>query len=305
MKESMPGDASLPQLRTFLRIVERGSFSAAARDLGTTQPTVSRQLQELEKIYRTSLVIRTTRSLRLTDSGTMVYQQARLIVQADELLRERLLGEGAEVEGRIRVAAPSGFGSFVIAPFCSRFVERHPKVEIALCLTDRHIDLVSEGVDVAIRIGRLRDSGLYARPLAILEEVLVGDRRCIRRAVNRPADLRFLPWVGFAGLLDGDDIRLVRGGRQQRVPVKPRLTIDQITGHREALLSGAGVGSIHRYAVDADIRSGRLLHILPDWKLPEWKVHMVFPLKTQTYRLQTWSNDLKQALQHIPGVKIQ
>jgi DNA-binding transcriptional LysR family regulator len=296
-------DASLPQLRAFLRIVERGSLSAAARDLGTTQPTVSRQLQDLEAAYGTALVVRTTRSLRMTDAGRLVYEQARLIVRSDDILRERLTSESTQVEGRLRIAAPSGFGAFVIAPFCSRFVERYPNATLELCLSDSLSDLIAEGVDVAVRIGRLADSSLFARPLATLEEVLVSHPRCLSRPVARPADLRALPWVAFSGLSEGDDVCFERRGRKQKVSVAPRLRIDQIVGYREALLAGAGAGLIHRYAVEADIREGKLVRLLADWRLPEWPVHVVFPVKTQTHRVQTWCAELKQELAKMPGVK--
>jgi DNA-binding transcriptional LysR family regulator len=302
MDQSAMKDASLQQLRTFLRIVERGSLSAAARDLGTTQPTVSRQLQELETAYGCALVIRTTRALRVTDAGKMVYEQARLMVQSDDILRERLMGDNAQVEGHIRIAAPSGFGAFVIASFCGRFVERYPGATLELCLSDSQSDLISEGIDVAIRIGKLADSSLFARPLAILEEVLVSHPGCLDSPVVRPADLQTVPWIAFSGLLDGDDVHLERRGRRQKVRVTPRLRIDQIVGHREALLAGAGAGLIHRYAVDGDIRDGRLVQLLSDWRLPEWPVHAVFPVRTQTYRLQTWCAELTQELGRIPGV---
>jgi DNA-binding transcriptional LysR family regulator len=296
-------DASLLQLRTFLRIVERGSLSAAAKDLGTTQPTVSRQLQDLEMAYGTALVIRTTRSLRVTDAGRMVYEQARLVVQSDDLLRERLMGDDAQVEGHIRITASTGFGAFVIAPFCGRFVERYSRVEIQLCLSDSTSDLISEGIDVAVRIGQLDDSSLFARPLVTLEEILVGHPRWLSRPVARPVDLLALPWVAFSGLLDGDDVIFERNGRKQKVTVMPRFRIDQIGGHREALLAGAGIGLIHRYAVDADIRDGRLVQLLPGWRRPEWPVHTVFPVRRLAYRLQTWCAELRQELIMIPGVK--
>jgi DNA-binding transcriptional LysR family regulator len=303
MSEMVMKDASLPQLRTFLRIVERGSLSAAAKDLGTTQPTVSRQLQELELAYGTPLVIRTTRSLRVTNAGKMVYEQARLIVQSDDILRERLMGDDAQIEGHIRIAAPSGFGAFVIAPFCGRFVERYSRVEVQLCLSDIRSDLVSEGIDVAVRIGQLGDSSLFARPLLALEEVLVGHPRWLSHPVSRPADLLALPWVAFSGLLDGDDVIFERNGRKHKVTVMPRFRIDQIGAHREALLAGAGIGLIHRYAVDTDIREGRLVQFLTDWRRPEWPVHAVFPVRRPAYRLQTWCAELKQELARIPGAR--
>lgn len=297
-------DASLHQLRTFLRVVERGSLSAAARDLGTTQPTVSRQLQELETAYGTALVIRTTRSLRMTDAGKMVYEQAQLMVRSDDILRERLRGDSAQVEGRIRITAPSGFGAFVIAPFCGHFVERYPKATLELCLTDSESDLISEGLDVAIRIGRLADSSLFARRLATLEEVVVGHPRYLKRPVSRPADLQTLPWVAFSGSPGSDDVEFERRGRKRKVRVMPRLKIDQIIGHREALLSGAGVGMIHRYAVDQDMRDGRLVQFLSDWRLPGWPVHLVFPAKAQTHRLREWCAELQRELEGIPGVTL-
>jgi DNA-binding transcriptional LysR family regulator len=286
-----------------MRVVERGSLSAAARDIGMTQPTVSRQMQELEQAYGYTLLIRTTRSLRLTPHGKLVYEQARLIVQSEDLLREKLSGENVRVEGHLRITAPSGFGTFVVAPFCSRFIERHPNVTIDLSLSDRQSDLISEGFDAAIRIGRLRDSSLYARQLATLEEVFVSHPKCVRRNVTKPADLASLQWIGFSGLSDGDDYDVERGGQKQRVSIQPRLRIDQIVGYREALLAGGGAGVIHRYVVDADVRQGRLIQLIPGWLLPRWPVHVLFPVRKHTFRLQQWCDELVQEIGSIPGVR--
>ena len=297
-------DASLAQLRAFLRIVERGSLSAAARDLDTTQPTVSRQLKELEDAYGATLMIRSTRSVNLTDAGRRVYELAQLVVQSDDALRDQLRGNRTQVEGHLRVAAPSGFGAFVVAPFCSRFIERYPRITIDLRLSDVPVDLISEGIDVAVRIGRLNNSSLYAKPLAVLEEVLVGHPRCVTQLIARPADLSTLRWTGFSGLQDRDEIRFKRGGRSHKVEVTTRMRIDQIVGHREALLAGAGVGLIHRYAVEADLLAGRLIRLLPGWDLPEWPVHAVFPVKSQAYRLQRWCEELKVEMSGVSGVAL-
>src|SRR5580692_3487349 len=143
----MNSDLSLVQLRTFLRIVDRTSLSAAAHDLGTTQPTISRRLKEIEAAYKTKLVVRTTRAFHVTEAGRLVYELAKQTTMADEFLRERLVKQQSVIEGRIRVGGPSGFGSFVLAPFCARFLGRHPGLEIELYLSDSPADLVSEGID--------------------------------------------------------------------------------------------------------------------------------------------------------------
>jgi len=290
------------QLRTFLLIVDRSSLSAAAHDLGTTQPTISRRLKEIEAAYQSKLIVRTTRAFHVTDAGRLVYELAKQTTMADEFLRERLVRQQAVVEGRIRVGGPSGFGSFVLAPFCARFLGRHPGLEIELYLSDSPADLVSEGIDVSIRIGRLRDSSLYARTLATLEEVIVSRPNHLRLPITRPVQLSSLPWIAFTGLPEPGVIRLKRGTRKQTVQVKPRLMISQITGYREALLAGGGTGLIHRYAVDADMQTGRLIQLLPEWELPKWDVHAVFPSRTQTHRVRYWCDDLVKEFINTPGL---
>jgi DNA-binding transcriptional LysR family regulator len=300
----MNSDLSLMQLRTFLRIVDRSSLSAAARDLGTTQPTISRRLKEIEAAYQTKLVVRTTRAFHVTDAGRLAYEFAKHTTMADEFLRERLVRQQALVEGRIRVGGPSGFGSIVLAPFCARFLGRHPGLEIELYLSDSPADLVSEGIDVSIRIGRLQDSSLYARTLATLEEVIVSHPIDVRLPIARPAQLSSLPWIAFTGLAEPGVIRLKRGTRKQTVQVKPRLMISEITGYREALLAGGGTGLIHRYAVDADMQTGRLTQLLPEWQLPKWDVHAVFPSRTQTYRVREWCDALVKEFASTPGLTV-
>jgi DNA-binding transcriptional LysR family regulator len=298
----MNSDLSLTQLRTFLRVVDRGSLSAAARDLGTTQPTISRRLKEIESAYQTKLVVRTTRAFHVTDAGRLVYEMAKQTTMADELLRERLVKQQALVEGTIRVGGPSGFGSMMLAPFCARFIGHHPGLKIELHLSDSPADLVSEGIDVSIRIGRLHDSSLYARTLATLEEVIVSNPIHISLPISRPVQLSSLPWIAFTGLPDPGLIRLKRGSRKHTLHIKPRLMISQITGYREALIAGGGAGLIHRYAVDADMQRGRLKQLLPEWQLPTWDIHAVFPSRTQMYRVRRWCDDLVNEFANTPGL---
>jgi DNA-binding transcriptional LysR family regulator len=300
----MNPDLSLRQLRTFLRIIDRSSLSAAARDLGTTQPTISRRLKEVEAAYQAKLIVRTTRAFHVTDAGRLAYDFAKQTTTADDFLRERLAKQQALIEGRIHVGGPSGFGSFVLAPFCAKFLGRHPGLDIELYLSDRPADLVREGIDISIRIGRLQDSSLYARTLATLEEVLVCHPSHARVPITRPAQLTSLPWIAFTGLPEPGVIRLKRGTRKQTIHVNPRLFVSQITGYREALLAGGGAGLIHRYAVDADLQTGRLTQLLPDWQLPRWDVHAVFPSRAQTYRVRRWCDDLLNEFANTPGLTV-
>jgi len=250
------------------------------------------------------LIVRTTRAFHVTDAGRLVYELAKQTTMADEFLRERLARQQALVEGRIRVGGPSGFGSWLLAPFCARFIGRHPGLEIELYLSDSPADLVSEGIDVSIRIGRLRDSSLYARTLATLEEVIVSHPDHVRLPIARPAQLRTLPWIAFTGLAEPGVIRLKRGVRKQSIQIKPHLMISEITGYREALLAAGGAGLIHRYAIDADMQTGRLIRLLPEWQLPKWDIHAVFPSKTQTYRVRQWCDDLVKEFADTPGLTV-
>lgn len=299
----MTKNAAFPLLRCFVRVIERGSISAAARDLGMTQPTVSRQLRDLENAYGAVLAIRTTRALRLTEAGRLVYTQARLTLQADEVLRERLQLDAREVKGRIQIAAASAFGTLVLTAYCSRFARRYPDVTIDLRLTDRDVDLVGEGMDLAVRIGKLSDSSLFAKPLAMLEEVIVCHPSIVQ-AVGRPKDLSKLPWTVFSGLKESFAIRLKRRGRTEQVKVRPRMFTDQILAHRQALLAGAGAGLIHRYAVDADLQQGHLVRLLPDWELPAWPTHALFTVRTPARRMRIWFDELRGELAEVPGLTV-
>lgn len=295
-------DVSLHALRLFVRIVERGSISKAAEDLGLSQPTASRRIQEIESAYKTKLLARTTRAMRVTDAGEQFLARARQILQADAAFRDRIGAAQKELSGEMHISAPSGLGSFVVAPFCGEFASRYPQVRLHLQSTDRFVDLVKEGIDIAIRIGRLADSSYYRRPLGSLEEVAVAHRALLTVPVRSPADLVSLPWIGFSGLQEGLRATFQRGGRSYNLKVRPRLLTDQIVAHREALLAGGGAGLIHRYAVDADIKAGRLVQLLPDWKLPLWPVHALSTARGMPTRFQRWREELHAWLETVPGV---
>nr|WP_275425874.1 LysR family transcriptional regulator [Rhodoferax koreense] len=289
-------------LRTFARVAERGSLSAAARDLGLAQSSVSRQLRELEQFYGCALLLRTTRATRLTEAGEQVYRHAREWLGADQALRERLSTGGSVPQGTLRMTAPSAFGALVVTPFCAEFGRRHAEVRIDIKLTDRDLDLVREDLDLALRIGRLPDSGLVAQSLGQLEEVAVARRTLVAaRMPAHPAELAQLPWVGFSGLRQRLPFVFVRGEDRALIEPPCRLWTDAIIAHREALLSGAGAGVIHRYAVADALEDGRLVQLLPQWQLPLWPLWAVQPARGGPSLLQVWLKELSERLAKLPG----
>jgi DNA-binding transcriptional LysR family regulator len=295
-------DLHSPPLRTFVRVVERGSLSAAARDLGLAQSSVSRQLRELEQLYGCPLLLRTTRATRLTDAGEHVYEHARHWLSSEQSLRDRLRAGGPGLEGTLRLTAPSAFGALLVTPFCAEFARRHAGVSIDIKLTDRDLDLVRENLDVALRIGKLPDSGLVAQPLGQLEEVAVVHPTLVAaRRPEHPEELAQLPWVGFSGLRKHLPFEFVRG--KERASCRPpcRFWTDSIVSHREALLSGAGAGVIHRYVVADALADGRLVELLPAWQLPLWPLWAVQPRRGAPVLLQALLAELPARLARLPG----
>uniref|UniRef100_UPI004039C035 LysR family transcriptional regulator n=1 Tax=Variovorax sp. BK018 TaxID=3450241 RepID=UPI004039C035 len=302
-ERSGAGDVSLVQLKTFERIVERGSLTAAARDLSLTQPTASRHLRDLEAHYGAVLVHRTTRSLRLTEAGKLVYEYVRQTLRAEEKLRETVSGS-SRIAGKLNIAAPSGFGALVVAPLCARITHEHPDLEIDLRLSDRWVDLVEEGIDLAVRIGRLPDSSLVGRKIGDLEEVLVGHPSLVRETIRSPKGLTRLPWVAFSGLTGTAEVTLTRGRNRQTLTPITQLRVDQIIGYLQALRAGAGIGLIHRYVVVDDLTSGKLLELLPQWNLPRWPMHAVSVNRSLSARASLFYERLRLACDGLAGIDV-
>lgn len=164
---------TLEAMSVFVRVVERGSFSAVARELGTTQPTISKQISALEQRLGGRLIARSTRQLSLTDEGQRYYQQCRDILAAIDNAEHSFQTGREAVAGPLRVASSVSFGRLQLAPRLRGFLQVHPQVSVDLQLSDQNVDLLSEGVDVAIRIGELKDSNLIARQIGLTRRLTV------------------------------------------------------------------------------------------------------------------------------------
>lgn len=252
------------ELEAFVRVVERGGFSAAARDLGMTPSAMSKLITRLEARIGARLLHRSTRKLALTTEGRHFFERGtRVLADLDEA--ERCAASGGAPRGRVSINASAAFGHHVLVPILPRFFERHPQVTIDLSLTDRLVDLVDERTDVAIRWGALPPSDLVARRLGQTRQVVVASPEYLARhgTPRRPADLeghRRLGWSQRRAVSDWPF--RVPGGRPLDVAVVGPMRVGDGETLRVSCLAGLGLARLSRYHVDADLRAGRLIAVL-------------------------------------------
>lgn len=267
----------LSQILVFARVAECGSFSAAARLLGMPKSTVSRKVSELEERLGARLVQRTTRKLSLTDAGRTYHRHAARIIAELEDADAAVSQMQAEPRGLLRVTAPLSFS--MLGPMIADYMTQHPRVQVHLVCTDRVVDLVEEGFDLAIRAGRLADSSLIARPLGTLRWVLVAaPEYCNQHGMPRtPQDVERHAGITFGSGPTPNLWTLHAGDKKASVRVTPRLTVNEVDIMRDAARAGIGVAMLPDYACAADVQSGALRRLLPSWHSTEVPVQAVYP----------------------------
>jgi DNA-binding transcriptional LysR family regulator len=263
-------------LRTFVAVVEAGSFSAAARRLGQGQSAVSKQIAQLEGHLGAALLVRTTRALTLTDAGELLLDRARAALDAVEDAESAVRQSGQALSGRLRVCAPVTFARLHIVPRLPAFLAAHPSLELDLVLDDRRIDLVEEGIDLAVRAGPLTDSSLVARRLGTTDRVLVATPRYWDQ-VGRPATPSDLSALRFIVYANAGDWVMGQPGRTHLLRLDPALKVNAVEGQREAVLAHLGPTIASRWVFWPELARGVIEAVLTDWHLPEVELYAVFP----------------------------
>lgn len=266
-------------METFVRVVEAGSFSAAARDIGVGQPAISKAVAGLEARLQVRLLVRNTRTLTPTEAGQIFYERARRALDEATEAETAARGAGATLEGRLRVCAPVTFARMHIVPKLGAFLEMHPKLRLELVMDDRSIDLLEENIDVALRLGALSDSSLTARKIAASQRLVVASPDYVHRrgAPLRPLDLLTHDTIVYAQAVGGQEWRFRRGTADMSVQVRPRLTLTAAEGVREAVLAGLGLAISSRWMMGPELASGAVIPVMTDWLLPETDLWAVFP----------------------------
>lgn len=264
---------------TFACVVETGSFSAAARRLGVGQPAVSKTIAQLEQRMALRLLMRSTRGLTPTEAGQAFYDGAkRSIDEADEAeLSARGAAEG--LSGKLRVCAAVTFASLHVLPFLGPFLAQNPDLDIEIILDDRNVDLVEQGIDVALRMGILSDSALTARKIA------VGPRRVVATPAYLathgvplvPSDLANHEAVVYTQMGGGDNWVFEKDGVESVVSVSGRVRVSAAQGVRAAVIAGLGLTMASEWMFVPELESGAVVTVMDDWTLPTMDLWAVFP----------------------------
>lgn len=270
----------LTSLQMFVRVVETGSFSKTALEFATTQPTVTKQVAAIEARLKVRLLNRNTRGVSLTEPGTLYYEKCKSIVrdieEADSVVRKRQ----NHAQGLLRVSTSVAFGRRVMVPLVLEFMAQHPQVHIDLSFDDRYTDLVAQGIDVAIRMGKLSDSTLGARYLGTNPWLLVASPKYLKKQGNpkRPADLSGHNALIYSSV-QGNDVWHVQppSGKAVTLPVTGRFRSNNLSAVLAAARANLGVAALPWYVACDSLTSGHVVEVLKGHSLPEQEIHAVYP----------------------------
>jgi DNA-binding transcriptional LysR family regulator len=268
-------------LRSFVRIAESGSISAAARAMNLPQPTVSRQLRQLEQASGVVLIRRDTHALSLTAAGHRLLEDARELLDLAAAASERVREETSAARGHLRIVAVLDTGQWIVPHLLAGFRKTQPQITVELHLTNRPSRFIEEGFDCGILVGTITDPSVASRKAGELRRLLVGAPSLLAEygVPKEPEDLKRFPWMGILQphFYARDRVELTRGSAHRTVRLTPILVMDSVTALREAAIAGAGITIEPEWLVGEALQKKQLVRLLPQWKLAPVDVHVVFP----------------------------
>jgi DNA-binding transcriptional LysR family regulator len=265
-------------LRTFLRVAETGSFSAAAIDLELTQPAVSRQVSALEARLNTRLLHRSTSALALTAEGEQMIPMARKVIEAVDALGEATSAEGATATGKVRISVPAPLGLYM-SDQLPRLLSSHPGMTVELIFREEPSDLVGEGIDLEVRLGTVSDSSLICRRIGWTTACLVAAPAYLdtRPAPTTPDEIDSHECICYSRAGDSRAWAFSNGADELQVRIAPRLVANNAMAVHRATLAGGGLAVLSHILVVADIEAGRLVHVMPQFPPSRLPINVVYP----------------------------
>lgn len=268
----------LEAMRIYVRVVERGSISGAARDLDIGQPAVSERIERLEKYLGCQLLLRNARAFKCTPEGIIFHERSKTVLGAVEQAVAEVSNEEQVVKGTIRIAAPHCFGETVLPEGLKRIRESYPLLDIELVLNDRMADLVTEGVDISFRLGQLGDGAFIAYPLGQVGRMLVAAPDYLARhdPITEPADLVKHSFIRVKGAFDSDQVPLTQGTNiVDSVPIQTTIKTNHWRPMYEMVVNGVGIGVLEEPASLGAIEQGRLVRLLPQYEVPALALNLL------------------------------
>ena len=272
-------------MNIFVAVVEEGSFTSAAKRLGKTKALLSTQVSHLEQKLSVKLLQRTTRSIQITESGQAYYHEAKRILADIDNLEASVLAQTQQLSGTLRISAPITYGEEILMPLISETVITHPLLNIELKLTDRHVDLIHEGYDLALRIGHLQDSNLIARQLNNSHIVMCAAPEFLAQhpLPKTPEDLQHLPCIIDENYASKENWQFCK--RQATTPmtavttrkVNSAVVVNNARAACLLAVHGTGIAAMPDFIASRYLKSGKLAHVLPEYTLGLLPIHVVYP----------------------------
>jgi DNA-binding transcriptional LysR family regulator len=300
-------------MQTFVRIVEAGSLSAAAAQIGATQPTVSRRLQALERSLGVKLLQRSTHAMNLTEDGERCYERAKDMVANWNALQSDLRGTQEDPEGTLRVLVPHAFGQQQLLGPLASFLRSHPRVRVEWMLRDGTPNFIAENIDCAIQVGEVTDPSVVAIKLADVPRIVVAAPSVLGGSPvkgglpvpDHVEALAALPWIALS-MYYRNEITLTHSvtGASRAIGIRTQLTTDSLYALRTAALMGLGVCAASAWAVHDDIARGELVHLLPEWCAAPLPMYLVYPpARFYPVRLRRFLDAMREAMPETIGAR--
>ena len=269
----------LRAIEAFIKIVDTGSITAAADALDASQPAMVRTLAALERDLGVRLLNRTTRRMSLTDAGRDYYERAKLIAAAVEEARQSLTSRHALPRGRLRIASSVSFGRTFVAPVVAEFLAAHAEIHVELLLLDRVVDLIEEGMDLAVRVAKLPDSSMIAHSVGEVKRLLVASPIFVKSVglPKSPTDLKGQRCVSFTGVTSPAHWEFHEGRKRLQIPVKSAFVTNQVDAGVLACVEGVGFGRFLDYHVAAHLHTGTLTRLLKKFEGEPIPANIVYP----------------------------
>ena len=269
----------LDAMQAFIAVVDLQGFAPAARKLGLSPSAVTRLIAALEERLGARLLQRTTRQVTLTDAGSRYLERARRILADVEEAEDAVESERTRPEGRLVISAPFGFGRLHVSPVVTAYLKRYPDVGVDLRLSDHRINLVEDGVDLAVRLGHLPDSTLVARHVGEMRRIVVASHGYLARRgePSRPAELANHDTIQFGGMTAVPDWRFVEDGREVRITPSPRFASNSSDAAIQYAEQDGGLTRVMFYQAAESLKAQRLRIVLAEFEQPAVPIHVVYP----------------------------